>query len=68
MKDELAYWIPFRVKGGTWIKTGPFHSREQALRERESMKAHDCEVDIYWYRTPAEMDQMIQEMNGLSKP
>ncbi len=67
MNDDHAYWVPFRVKGGQWIKTGPFSSRDEALRERQDMKAFDCDVDVHVYRTSAEMDKLIEDMNGGTK-
>ena len=66
-KDQKAYWVPFRVKGKRWIKTGPFASSDEARRERLAMKAPDCEVDIYYLRTEAEMEKLIRGWNGEGK-
>lgn len=69
MKEESFYWVPFRVrgKGSSWIKMGPYRTREQALGARQEAKDPDCEVDIYWFRTATEMDAMLETRNGGSK-
>lgn len=39
---ENHYWIPFKVYSGSLIVEGPYRTRDDAIRARESMKRNSA--------------------------
>lgn len=69
MKEEAnSYWVAVRVKGGRWVRTGPFRNSDEAKRDREDSKRNQFEVDIYRCLTAAQMDSYVAELNGGDDP